>query len=282
MPRRPRDEEEPEKVANIADDMTQDDIDALLSAAAAETQPEPDSVAEAAAQAPTTDPVALALQSIAQTQAMMVQMMGQLMARADSGDGQATALAKILAPALERMAESNLAGAKLVTAEQRRTHRPSNEFPHLRSVFNRRGVLLDDQYPEGHAGPEGIDPIKPKLKCLMMLPWLAEWESMTREEVELLNLLQPGTYMVKRVDNSKVQVTVNTEFKVDGVTPTRLLVNHETAYNNDNQRLWPSIADWCRQVLRQHDQTTARLASAVMSDEEEEALIEAGDLVVSK
>lgn len=222
-----------------------------------------------------------ALARIADTQAQMTQMMGLLIAKAAGGGSEAGELARILGPALERLAESNLAGAKLITAEQRRTHRPSNEFPHLRSVFNRRGVLLGEQFPEGHAMADGTDPIKPPLKCIMLLPWLAEWESLTREEVELLNLLQPGNYVVKRVDNSKVRIDVVIEYKVDGKTPSRLVINHETAYNNDNHRLWPSIPEWVRQALRQHDPDTARLAAAVMTDEEEEALIEAGDLVAS-
>lgn len=226
-----------------------------------------------------------ALARIAETQAQMTQMMGLLIAKSASGGGggsEAGELARILGPALERLAESNLAGAKLITAEQRRTHRPSNEFPHLRSVFNRRGVLLSEQFPEGHQMADGSDPVKPPLKCLMLLPWLAEWESLTREEVELLNLMEPGSYVVKRVDNSKVKIDVVVEYKVDGKTPSRLVINHETAYNNDNHRLWPSIPEWARQVLRQHDPDTARLAAAIMTDEEEEALIEAGDLCVSQ
>lgn len=259
-------------------EITAENIDEILAAASEEGKAE----APQEPVAPPADPITAALASIAQTQALMAQMMGQLLLRADSGSTEAKDLATILGPALERLAESNLAGAKIITDEQRKTHRRSNEFPHLRSVFNRRGVLLDEQYPEGHAGIEGVDPIKPPLKCIMLLPWLAEWESLTREEVELLNLIEPGTYTVKRVDNSKVKIDVAMEFKVDGRTPSRLVINHETAYNNDNQRLWPSITEWARQILKQHGPEISRMAAGVMSDEEEEALIEAGDLMVSR
>lgn len=260
------------------DEITAENVDEIL-ARAAESAPEDPQIVQPSAP---EDPMAAALSRIAETQAQMVQMMGALIGKANSGSSEAKDLATILGPALERLAESNIAGAKLVTAEQRRTYRPSNEFPHLRSVFNRRGVLLDEQYPEGHAGIDGADPVKPPLKCLMLIPWLAEWESLTREEVELLNLIQPGEYVVKRIDNSKIKITVSIEYKIDGTTPTRMLINHETAYNNDNQRLWPPIPEWCRQILRQHDPEIARLAAAVMTDEEEEALIEAGELLVSQ
>jgi hypothetical protein len=248
-----------------SEEITADNVDEILAAASAQVPEE---------QNP--------LQSLAHSFAKMTEIMALLVAKQEAGDGQASALARILAPALERMAESNLAGAKLITDEQRRAHRPSNEFPHLRSVFNRRGVLLDEQFPEGHAGVEGADPVKRPLKCTMMLPWLAEWESLTREEVELLNLLQPGGYVIRRIDNSRIKIDVACEYKVDGVTPTRLVVNHETAYNNDNHKLWPSIVEWTRQALKQHDREIQVRAAAIMSDEEEEALIEAGQLVVSR
>lgn len=187
------------------------------------------------------------------------------------GDDRLVNLMETLSTALVRLSESNIEGSKLIADETRRAHRPSNEIVHGRSVFNRRGLLL----------PEDIYK-KPALKCIMMIPWLVEWESINREEVELLNLLQPGEYVLSRVDRTKIRVTVHVDYKVDNVTPSRLIMNHETAFNNDNKDLMPALTDWLRMILKQHDPETRSLAAAVMSDEEEEALIEAGELSVSQ
>src|SRR5262249_20542291 len=149
---------------------------------------------------------------------------------------------------------------------------PSNEVVHQRSVFNRRGLLL----PEDAEGPR-----KPPLKCIMMLPWLVEWESITREECELLNLLQPGEYIMKRIDGTKIKAEIKIDYKIDQVTPSRLILTHDTAYNNDNFRLIPALAEWTRYILNQHEPLIRQAAKAVLTDEEEEALIEAGQLSVS-
>lgn len=174
----------------------------------------------------------------------------------------------LLTNAMNRIADTNLQGAERLAMEQKRAHRPSNEIYHGRSVFNRRGDLLDDYK-------------KPRLKCIMMLPHLAEWESLTREEVELLNLLEPGSYQIKRIDNSKVLISVTVDYAVDNKTPSRLIVRHDTAFNNDNFSLFPVLTDWARQALRQHDKAVYAASRAVLSDEEEEAMIEAGELSVS-
>lgn len=196
-------------------------------------------------------------------------------ARQDSGGGsdKTDALMVTLTATLARLAEANIEGSKIIAAETRRSHRPSNEIAPGNSVFNRRGTNL----PEDATGPK-----KPPLKCIMMAPWLVEWESCTREEVELLNLLQAGEYQLKRTDGSKIRMTVVVDYRVDGKTPNRLVINHDTAFNNDNFRLVPAFSEMLRQLLRQHeDKDIVQRAAVVLSDEEEEALIEAGELSVS-
>lgn len=184
-----------------------------------------------------------------------------------------------LSTALERVSESQVEGAKIIASETRRAHRPSNEVIPGISVFNRRGTLISEDDP----GPR-----KSPLKCPMLIPWLVEWESMTREEVELLNLLQPGDYNLSLIDKSKVRIQVKIDLKVDGKTPSRLLMYNVgvdgqpgTAFNNDNYRLSPPLSDTLRQILKQHDKPIAAQSRAVLTDEEEEALIEAGELSVS-
>lgn len=185
-----------------------------------------------------------------------------------SPDASMGKMMETLSTALARVSESQLEGSKLIASETRRAHRPSNEVVPQVSVFNRRGKMLSDYQ-------------KPVLKCTMMVPWLLDNDSITREEVELANLLQPGDYVLKRTDNSKVTVSVSVTLKQDGVTPSRLLLTHETAFNNDNFRLVPTFSDMLRQVLKQHGSEIRAQADAVLTDEEEEALIEAGELSVS-
>lgn len=197
-----------------------------------------------------------------------------LSSRSDSGGGGRTDELMIrLTETMARLSEANIEGSKLIAAETRRAHRPSNEIAPGISVFNRRGTNLP-------ANAEGVR--KPPLKCIVLAPWLVEWESCTREEVELLNLLQAGEYQLKRTDGSKIRVTVQMDYRVDGKTPSRMVINHDTAFNNDNFRLVPAFAEMIRQLLKQHeDQDIRKFAASVLSDEEEEALIEAGELSVS-
>lgn len=185
-----------------------------------------------------------------------------------------------LTEALQRVSEAQMEGAKLIASENRRVHRPSNEIVPRISPFNRRGELLDKDTPGPHKMP---------LKCTMLIPWLVEWESVTREEVDLLNLLEPGDYVSQRADRSKIHVEVRIDYDVTGTKPTRLLLNHKTpdggagtAFNNDGFKLQPPIPEFLRYILKQHRPEVAALAAAVMSDEEEAALIACGDLAVSR
>lgn len=184
-----------------------------------------------------------------------------------------------LTEALERVSQAQVDGAKIIASEHRRANRPSNEVIPGLSVFNRRGTLLPDDAP----GPR-----KPPLKCLMLIPWLAEWESCTREEVELLNLLEPGDYTLALQDRSKVKMQVKVNYKADGVSLSRLTLcqvddegNPGSAFRQGEHRNIPALSDLLRYLLKQHRLEVRALAAAVMTDEEEEALIEAGALSVS-
>lgn len=205
-----------------------------------------------------------------ETQAAMMALMAQMATAIEllSKSGN-TDMQDKLAAALERVADAQRDGSALIASETRRAHRPSNEVVPQVSVFNRRGTLLEDYK-------------KPLLKCAMFIPWLVEWESVTREEVELLNLLEPGEYVVKRVDGTKIKETVRIEYGMDDITPSRLLINHETAFNNDNFKLTPSLTERIRQMLRQHSPEIRAQAASILSDEEEEAMIEAGELSISQ
>lgn len=197
---------------------------------------------------------------------LMAQMATAIELLSKSGN---TDMQEKLAAALERVADAQRDGSALIASETRRAHRPSNEVVPQVSVFNRRGTLLPDYQ-------------KPLLKCIMFIPWVVEWESITREEVELLNLLEPGEYVVKRVDGTKIKETVRVEYGMDEMTPSKLLINHETAFNNDNFKLSVAMTERLRQMLKQHSPEIRAKAAAILSDEEEEAMIEAGELSVSR
>lgn len=173
-----------------------------------------------------------------------------------------------LTGALERLAEANVAGSKMIADETRRAHRPSNEIVPMRSVFNRRGQTLS-----GYT--------KPVLRCPMFMPWQLDNDSLTREEVQLLNLLEAGEFPIKRSDASIVRLQIQIAMNVDNVTPTTVIMNHETAFNNDSHGQMPSLENILRQVLRQSSPAARAAAAAVLSDEEEEAMIAAGELTVS-
>jgi len=170
-----------------------------------------------------------------------------------------TAAMTVLAGAIERMTEGQLQGAQIVADATKKAQRPSNDFYPAISVFNLRG---DKDFP------------KPPLKCEMFIPWPAEHESLTREEVELLNLLIPGEYRIKRNDNTVVKVTCRVITKLDSDEPNRLMINHDTAFNNDYHRMMPPLENYLRQMLKQNPRTRA-LADSVLTMEEEQALIAA-------
>lgn len=167
-----------------------------------------------------------------------------------------------LAAAFERMASVQLEAADRVANATRIASRPENQVAPNISVYNPRG---EKDFP------------KPPLKCRMLLPWDAEPESLTREEVELLNLLRPGEYIVRRNDSTKVKITVRAIYKLDSDDLDILLMNHDTAFNNDNHSLIPPFSELLRQILKQNPKTRTS-ADQVLTMDEEEALILAGKL----
>lgn len=182
-------------------------------------------------------------------------------------DPNVTDMMAKLAAALERVSEASIEGAKIQAAESRRIHRPSNDVVPMTSTLNPRGQR---DFP------------KPPLKCVMLIPWLADYDSLTREEVQLLNLLEPGTFVVRKMDGTKVKIDVQITYGLDEVTPSRLLMNHETAFNNDNHKWMPPLVDLLRQIHHASKNATVRAqAAAVLSQDEEEALIASGELTVS-
>lgn len=165
-----------------------------------------------------------------------------------------------LAQAVERLTDGQMKGSELIANATKKANRPSNEAPPMISAFNPRG---DKDFP------------KPALKCKMLLPWEAEHESLTREEVDLLNLLEPMDYIVVRNDRTKVKVEVRCKYNLDSDVPSILIINHDTAFNNDYQRMMPPLVDMLRSMLKQNPKTRAA-EKMVVTDDEELEFIAAG------
>ena len=139
---------------------------------------------------------------------------------------------------------------------------------------NRTGPNISDFNPQGDSQHP-----RPKLRCPMFLPWEAEPESLTWEEIELLNLLREGEYAVRRNDGVKVRVTIRVKMNLNG-TPDILLMNSESAFNDENSWMMPPLVDILRQILMSNPETKHAGAS-VMTMDERRAAVAARELPVS-
>lgn len=195
-----------------------------------------------------------------------------------NGTSELMAMAMLqLADAMKGIKEGQLQAAQIIANMQRTTMAPENKFHHNISVFNLRG---DKDFP------------RPALRCDYFLPWPIKpsaAEELTREEIELLNLIEAGEHTITRTDRTKVKVLVRIDRKYDSEEPSRVVFQHDTAFNNDYHQLMPH--DWIRQMLYSNPKTKAK-ALQVLTMDEEEALIlarqfndgrqaQAGEAVVS-
>lgn len=173
-----------------------------------------------------------------------------------------------LSETLERVTGNQSQNAELMAAQARAQQRPSNMVSHNKSDYNPRGETVP-----GWA--------KPLLVCPMMIPWRAENENLTREEVELLNLLtqHPGLYVVTRTDESRVKVSVTTEEDENNTRIEKMTFKHDTAFRNEYFRTMPPLARMLRMMLKQT--AGAQAAAEVLTMQDELDLIEAGQLTVS-
>jgi glutamine synthetase type III len=74
----------------------------------------------------------------------------------------------------------------------------------------------------------------------------------------------------------QIKLTTNLSGK-----PNLITMTNETAFNNDNYKTAPPLVDRLRQILKQHSKAVNAEAAAVLSMDEEEALIAAGELAVT-
>lgn len=169
-----------------------------------------------------------------------------------------------LADAFEKLTSAQREIADGNTKTLRQIHKPSNDNPPLIGPFNLRG---DKDFP------------RPQPKCKIITPWTVphEMSLCTREEIELLNLLEPGEYLVRRTDGTRITLKVTGLKKLGSDEYDVITVNHPTAFKNEEQRLTPPLTDILRQMCKAKPHLHAQ-AQAVLTMDEEEALILAGKL----
>ncbi len=117
-------------------------------------------------------------------------------------------------------------------AHARLTHRENEHHPG-KSVYS---------YPEGDVARP-----KPALKCKMyQCGYDLSPDTITPEEIDLLNQLTIGAFTFKRTDGSEEKLTVTGELDPQG-QPTRLLINYPC--KGELRHNLPSLADMLRAAL---------------------------------
>lgn len=134
----------------------------------------------------------------------------------------------------EERLEKMLTRVAQITAEaQERAANPSNKVhPHI-SVYS---------YPEGDIARR-----RPDLKCPMF--WVGypiEWDTTTAEEIELLNLAEPGIYTFLRTDGTADELTITGERNPAGKI-SKLLFHFVTHERRDTL---PSTAAQLRSAFK--------------------------------
>ena len=175
-----------------------------------------------------------------------------------------------MAQVLARLASIQEANQQVQKAQLKQTAPRSNTQGPKISVFNPQG---EKDYP------------MPELKCEVNMPFpqRPSLHGMDWEEVELMNLIDPGIYKVELNDGSVV--TVNVIGRTNHATGATESLNfsgpmdpdtgHPTPlFTNTNKLLFPSLRNILRQMLGEKAEGVMTMASRVRK-------IKAGELPVS-
>lgn len=150
-------------------------------------------------------------------------------------------LASVLAM-LAKIQGDNVAVSK---EQLRQTRRRSNQAGALRSPFNPRG---DKDFP------------MPDLQCEMWIPYKItdpHIGGLDREEVELLNMLTPGDYVIEMNDGATQQVSVvgtrdnasGKLFKLELKGPRDEDGHHTGLFIKERRQQFPSLKSMLRQIV---------------------------------
>lgn len=178
-----------------------------------------------------------------------------------------------IAQALASLAEIARQGQEVQKAQLKQTAKKSNEFGPNISPYNPRG---EKDFP------------MPLLKCPVDCPSheTPTYNALDREEIELLNLLEPGDYLIEMLDGSTIPLCVlGTKNHETGKLESMRFAGqydedarqHGSLYTHERRSSFPSLKSMVRQMLEQRSVAHAGVLTMVR----ERALIKSGDLSVS-
>jgi len=164
---------------------------------------------------------------------------------------------------LEAQQQASAAQMVLAQATAKRLQPKSLEVSQITQIspFNPRG---EKDFPMA------------RLKCAIYAPWKIDPQghNLTREEVDLFNLLEPGEYSFDLNDGAPATMrVVGVRNDATGVIE-QLQLSPTPTWDNEHKGRFRSMADTLRQMLGDR-------ASSVRSMRQEKALIADGQLAVS-
>lgn len=178
-----------------------------------------------------------------------------------------------IAQALASLAEIARQGQEVQKAQLKQTAKKSNEFGPNISPYCLRGEK---------------DYANPLLKCTVDCPSheTPTYNALDREEIELLNLLEPGDYVIEMLDGSTIPLCVlGVRNHETGKLESMRFAGqydeearqHGSLYTAERRSSFPSLKSMVRQMLEQRSVEHAGVLTMVR----ERALIKSGELLVS-
>lgn len=175
-----------------------------------------------------------------------------------------------IAQALARLADIAESGKKVQEAQVKQLAPKSNTIAPKVSVFNPQG---EKDYP------------MPELKCEFYMPWQQKpgMHGCDWEEVELLNLLEPGEFRVELLDGSTAPLTIVGMRNSESGSLERMLFfgvkdqdsgNYGAFYTKERRSVIPPMRSLLRQILGEK-------ADGVMTIKERAKQVREGKLSVS-
>lgn len=170
---------------------------------------------------------------------------------------------------LAEMVKQSAAQTQVTQAHLKRTAPKSNTAAPAISAYNPRG---QKDFP------------MPELKCEVHMPFpqRPQLHGFTREEVELMNMVQPGDYVIEMADGSSQKISIIGKKNNDGRVESMRFAgpfdpdtnNHTALFTKENKQTFPALANMLRQIV-------GDASDAILSMKEEVKKVKAGELAVS-
>ena len=166
----------------------------------------------------------------------------------------------VIAAALAKLAEIAQSQTQQTAIIAKQNAPKNNENGPDTSVFNPRG---EKDFP------------MPKLKCDIFAPYKLDRHGnhgLTREEVELFNLLEPGEFVIEGLDGAPIKVAVRAVKNASTDKLEKLFL--DTLWDEEHFRTMPPARKWLREVY-------PKASASIMTMAEENRQIREGLLPIS-